>query len=83
LTQEREQAKKTNDQLEELSKMKGSQQIIDAISKSEEKVLGLITVVKADVNKLQTDVTQVKQNQGLLVMELKTRGVISETPIIK
>jgi phosphate/sulfate permease len=116
LTEDRENTKKINGQLEELQNMKGEQKIIDAISQSEAKLLnvigqseakllnvigqseakllnvigqseakllGSVNEVKTDVGKLQESVTEVKQNQGLLVMELKTRGLITETSILK
>jgi Flp pilus assembly pilin Flp len=43
---------------------------------------GKFQAVNTRLDSLQTDITQIKYNQGLLVMELKTLGVIKETPVI-
>jgi ABC-type phosphate transport system auxiliary subunit len=44
---------------------------------------GKFQAVNTRLDSLQTDISQIIYHQGLLVMELKTLGVIKETPVIK
>jgi hypothetical protein len=40
-------------------------------------------ILTGKIDEVKTELIQIKYNQGLLVQELRIRGIISETPVLK